>query len=509
MRGGMKTYRGSPAAARNYVEADRGRADDYYLAEGTGIAQRYVASPEAGVQRVTPLSGDAYEAWVAGVDPETGVAKGRLRHDDQAVRFVEVTVNGPKSWSLAAELQPEISTAYDAAQDRAATQIIGRLGQHATTRVGPRGRQVQMPVQKSRRRWCGITRRAPVIPTVIYICRSTRGCSPPGHGAACTRLASGIRWMRSTASDTPPWPPIPPSGPHSRRTRSPSMRAARSPSWRRSPVRSAPARRRSPARSTATRPTGSRRTRGKLRARRCAARGTRERGSTAARTRSTLPDGSDLNGRWRAELATLGYYGPTREVPLEPVSVGSLDHDQAVDEVLTRLAARRSGWNAPDVRGEVELLLARRGIVTGERVRLEWAEDLTARTLESCVPLLDRAGVPEHIRALTFPHVLEVEGSARPNAGAHKPTSPAGSQSAAVPPLRRPPSSPHPSRSRRPCRVGGSSTRPRPPPRRRSPATPTSWSSRAPPVPGRPPPWRWPVTCWPPGTVAWWWSPRR
>src|SRR5664280_687276 len=51
MHGGLKVYRGSPAAARSYVEADRGRADDYYLAEGTGVAQRYLASPEAGVRR--------------------------------------------------------------------------------------------------------------------------------------------------------------------------------------------------------------------------------------------------------------------------------------------------------------------------------------------------------------------------------------------------------------------------------------------------------------------------
>jgi exodeoxyribonuclease V alpha subunit len=29
----MKVYVGSPAAARAYLDADRGRADDYYLAE--------------------------------------------------------------------------------------------------------------------------------------------------------------------------------------------------------------------------------------------------------------------------------------------------------------------------------------------------------------------------------------------------------------------------------------------------------------------------------------------
>ena len=97
---------------------------------------------------VGELSGDAYEAWVQGVDPATGVAKGRLRTDAKAVRFVEVVVNGPKSWSLAAELHPDIAAAYEAAQDRAAEQILGWVGEHATTRVGPRGAQVQVPVQE-------------------------------------------------------------------------------------------------------------------------------------------------------------------------------------------------------------------------------------------------------------------------------------------------------------------------------------------------------------------------
>jgi len=45
MHGGVKFYRGSPGAARSYIEADRSRVDDYYLAEGTGLATRYVATP--------------------------------------------------------------------------------------------------------------------------------------------------------------------------------------------------------------------------------------------------------------------------------------------------------------------------------------------------------------------------------------------------------------------------------------------------------------------------------
>lgn len=85
---------------------------------------------------------------VGGYDIETGAPKGRLRTDDQAVRFVEVTVNGPKTWSLAAALHPEVAAAYDAAQMEAAEEIVGWLASHATTRVGPWGRQVQVPVEQ-------------------------------------------------------------------------------------------------------------------------------------------------------------------------------------------------------------------------------------------------------------------------------------------------------------------------------------------------------------------------
>ena len=152
VHGGMKFYRGSAAAARTYVEADHSRADDYYLVEGTGLATRYVAdvsdlvSPV--VRQAEDLDGATYERWVAGHDVETGRGKGRLRDDANALRFVEVTVNGPKTWSLAAALYPEMSAALDAAQERAAVQIIGWVAAHATTRVGPRGRQVQVPVEQ-------------------------------------------------------------------------------------------------------------------------------------------------------------------------------------------------------------------------------------------------------------------------------------------------------------------------------------------------------------------------
>lgn len=141
-------YRGAASAARAYVEADRSRVDDYYLAEGSGLARRFAAAPGSRVEDLGVLDGDAYERWVAGHDPATDEAWGRHRRDGSGVRFVEITVNGPKTWSLAAALDPTVAVAYDAAQDRAAQQVIGWVADHATTRVGPRGRQVQVPVEK-------------------------------------------------------------------------------------------------------------------------------------------------------------------------------------------------------------------------------------------------------------------------------------------------------------------------------------------------------------------------
>ena len=148
MRGGVKVYRGGPRLPATTWRPTGPGADGYYLAEGAGIARRFAAGPDGPVGELACLMSDGYEAWVAGIDPETGESRGRLRTDVRAVWFVEVMVNGPKSWSLVAELHPNVATAYEAAQNRAAEQILGWLGQHATTLVGPRGAQVAVPVER-------------------------------------------------------------------------------------------------------------------------------------------------------------------------------------------------------------------------------------------------------------------------------------------------------------------------------------------------------------------------
>ncbi|MGR6968019.1 MobF family relaxase [Geodermatophilus sp. URMC 61] len=408
----MKIYAGAPAAARHYVEAGRGRADDYYLTEGAGLARRYTAG-DGRVTELDALAGEGYEAWVGGLDPDTGMARGRLRTDARAVRFVEVVINGPKSWSLAAALHPDIAAAYDAAQDRAAVQIIGWLGEHATTRVGPRGGQMQVPVgrleavtvrhytsragdphrhlhlQISARvlaagRWRGLHTVGvrDFLSAINGIGHAAVACDPQFRAALAAHgytldgagdlleLADYVGAFSARAAQIGrnleryerQW-----TTEHPGQTPGPGLRRA----WDR-------------------------------------------RAWAEGRPDKVTPQpGADLTARWVAELAALGYRDRDRRVNLTPTLVGTLDREAAVGAVLTRLAATRSAWNAADVRGEVEQLIAAARIVADTAVRSELAEDLTARTMERCVPLLDRNGgagaVPEHIRAWTSQPVLDIE----------------------------------------------------------------------------------------------------
>ena len=129
-----------------------------------------------------------------------------------------------------------------------------------------------------------------------------------------------------------------------------------------------------------------------------------------ARPDKVVPrDGAEVASRWIDELHELGFQAPRGPTRVESARIGSLDRVAAVETVLSRLGARRSGWNAADVRGEVERYVAAAGVVADPGVRLELAEDLTRGVLAGCVRLLGSSDVPEHVRALTSPRVIAVE----------------------------------------------------------------------------------------------------
>ncbi|GGL33314.1 AAA family ATPase [Phycicoccus endophyticus] len=418
MHGGVKFYRGSAVAARSYVEADRSRADDYYLAEGTGLATRFVATtgPDspATVLEAGALDGPAYERWVAGYDAETGAAKGQLRTDERGLRFVEVVVNGPKTWSLAASLHPEIAAAYDTAQEKAAREIIGWLAEHATTRVGPRGRQVQVPVdrleaavvrhhtsragdphrhlhlQVNARVLAGGKWRGLHSVGVVDFIQAVNGI---GHAA----VACDLDFRRALAARgyhlDPASGEVAELAPYAGRFSARAAQIGRNidryeAAWRTEHPGAEPDQR--------LRRTWDRRA-----------------WAQARPDKVTPTSGADLVARWREELHDLGFTPPRPDPDLGAglvgTAVGRVNRDAVADLVLTRLGARRSAWNAADIRGETEQIVAGLDVITAPTVRGELVEDLTTRAVYRCVPLLDRGDVPEHVRALTSRRVLDVE----------------------------------------------------------------------------------------------------
>ena len=417
MHGGVKFYRGTASAARSYVEADHSRADDYYLAEGTGVAERYLAATPPGeggrgvaaVQDGGTLDGDAYERWVAGYEVLTGSAKGRLRDNAHALRFVEVVVNGPKSWSLAAALHPDIATAYDTAMNRAAGEVIGWVAMHATTRVGPRGRQVQVPVEKleaavvrhytSRagdpHRHLHVQINARLFASGAWrglhsvgVVDSIEALNGIGHAAVMCdpEFRATLAARGYTLDDDGEIEQLAPyAGRFSQRAAQIGRNVDRyEAAWRAEHPGHEPGPR---LRQTWDR-----------------------RAWADTRPDKVVPrSGADLVDAWNRELHDLGFTPPTIPATEPGLQIGRLNRDVAADLVLIRLGAKRSAWNAPDIRGEVERLIASVGVVAERTVRHELVEDIVERAHTRCVPLLDREDVPEHVRSLTSERVLAVE----------------------------------------------------------------------------------------------------
>ena len=140
----MKFYRGSASHAVGYAFSDERlpvdrRAEDYYLAEGADVVERLTVGADGSVRRDS-LDRGQYGSWVEGNNPLTGEPKGHARCDaERALRFVEVTVNGPKTWTIAAEIHPDIAEAYEAAQDRATESLARSFASKCMTRVGAGG----------------------------------------------------------------------------------------------------------------------------------------------------------------------------------------------------------------------------------------------------------------------------------------------------------------------------------------------------------------------------------
>ena len=326
-----------------------------------------VAAPRTAVeQRPARWTGTTYERWVAGYDVETGRPKGRLRDDANALRFVEVIVNGPKTWSLAAALHPRSRPPTTRRRTGPPSEIIGWVAEHATTRVGPRGRQVQVPVEQ--------------IEAAVVRHYTSRAGDPHRHlhlqinarvfaaGAWRGLHSVGVRDSIEAINGIG----------HAAVPRDPEFRAALAAhgftldpetgevaelapyvgafSARAAQIGRNIDRYEAEWRTRAPRPGA--------RAAAAARRGTGGRGPRPDPTRSSPPTAPSSSPRWIEELHDLGYHDPPHSPP--PTGArprpGRLARPRRSSPtvVLTRLGARRSAWNAADIRGEVEQLDRRR-----------------------------------------------------------------------------------------------------------------------------------------------------
>lgn len=416
MRGGLKFYRGSGAAARNYVEADRSRADDYYFREGAGVADRLVFDAAGGEVGRSVMDGDQYQVWVEGIDPATGEVKGRIRQDENALRFCETVVNGPKSWSVAAALHPELSEALDAAQDRAVTRIGRYVAASAVTRVGPRGGQVQVGVgqvevaavrhytsragdphrhihlQINARvkgadgKWRGVDSAAlrEQVQAINGIGHASVVCDPVFR----QRLAS-LGYTLDTDMEIEQLAGVLPA--MSKRSAQVSgLIAGFEKAWRAEHPGKVP---------------------GPGLARGWDARAWNE-GRPEKKDLSLI--GDQWTRAWRAELAELGVdLDQVRPAsPFTPVTAAAVNREQVAGAVVAGLSGRRSAWNTADIRGAVEIELGRVGVIAGERALTELAEQITDQAAASCRSILDEpasAAAPVQSRQWTSEHVVAVE----------------------------------------------------------------------------------------------------
>jgi hypothetical protein len=86
------------------------------------VMTRYIC--EDGVIRDDLLSRKQLRAWVDGFDPLTGERRGRDLESPVADLVLDATVNAPKSFSIAALLNPDLNAAYEDLQDRLRDRII-------------------------------------------------------------------------------------------------------------------------------------------------------------------------------------------------------------------------------------------------------------------------------------------------------------------------------------------------------------------------------------------------
>jgi len=114
-------------------------ADGVIAAAGyaDAVMTRYIV--ENSAIRDDLLTRDQLKEWVDGLDPLTGERRGRDLESPVADLILDATINAPKSFSIAAMLDPDLATAYEDLQDRLRDRIVKLWQSELNARRGKGG----------------------------------------------------------------------------------------------------------------------------------------------------------------------------------------------------------------------------------------------------------------------------------------------------------------------------------------------------------------------------------
>ena len=104
---------------------------------GAGTMTRFIV--EDGDVATDLLDKDGLRAWIGGADPVTGDLRGREVPSPKADLLLDATVNASKTFSIAAMLDEELATAYEALEDRIRDRTIRMWQQELNARRGHAG----------------------------------------------------------------------------------------------------------------------------------------------------------------------------------------------------------------------------------------------------------------------------------------------------------------------------------------------------------------------------------
>lgn len=418
---------GGGAAARAYLEQNHARADDYYLAEGAGLADRAVLDSAGQIIARDALSGDGYEAWADWRDPVSGEVRGVPRERTvkdpvsgdvlstaTSPRFAEMTVNADKTLSIAAAVDPEVSAALDEAMRAAADEMSAYLAKNSKTRVGPLGAQRLVAVERFE------------AATIMH--QTSRAGDPHRHAHVqfSTRVFAGGKWRALDTATT-----LRQQG---------ALRGLGE-----AVINSHPELRQALARAGFTFDPAT----GKVLELEPFSEGMSKRAAQVASNRDRIeaewraehpgrapgpavqrawdrqawnldrpekkPTELSTTERWVGELVEVGYIAPVGPVAERAVAIASLDRDRIAAVVVEELAVMRSAWSVADLHDKVGHRLAQVGLVVERGVLGELVEDITDRAAKQCLSLADPSQgiMPDSLRHLTSEHVLATDNEVR------------------------------------------------------------------------------------------------